>query len=359
MVTAKRKHELEMDFAVPPGFTLADTLEALDMTQAQLALRTGLTTQTINRIIKGDQPITPNTANMLELTTGVPARMWNNLETQYREQLAKNEEKMRLAEDLDWLKQIPITELKNRGIISKQNDKTIQLREVLGFVGASSVTTFRAYWNEKKVAARKTVAHSSVDAVTAIWIRQGELQARGITCQPYNSEQFRSAVDEIRTLTKEPPEVFVPQLQSLCADAGVALCLVPEMLKAPWYGATTWLTPEKAMIQLSLRGKWADQFWFSFFHEAGHVLYDNKKEVYLTDKYSDDPREQRANRFAEETLIPEVHRSRIPTLKSHAEVEALAKELNILPAIIIGQFQRCTQKWGYFHRLRTKYNWNK
>ena len=79
-------------------------------------------------------------------------------------------------------------------------------------------------------------------------------------------------------MTTADPKVFLPQLISLCAKAGVAVALVPEMPKAPWYGASKWLTPYKAMILLNLRGKREDQFWFSFFHEAGHILHDGKKE---------------------------------------------------------------------------------
>ena len=62
---------------------------SLNMTQKEFAQRTGLTVQSLNRIFKGVQPITYETANRLELVTGVPAGFWNNLEANYREQLAK------------------------------------------------------------------------------------------------------------------------------------------------------------------------------------------------------------------------------------------------------------------------------
>ena len=61
-------------------------VENLSMTQKELVMRTGLTEQMIIRILKGTQPITFETANRLEMVTGVSARMWNNLEMQYRKQ---------------------------------------------------------------------------------------------------------------------------------------------------------------------------------------------------------------------------------------------------------------------------------
>ena len=68
------------------------------------------------------------------------------------------------------------------------------------------------------------------------------------------------------------------------------------MKKVPWNGATKWLTPTKPMILLCLRGKGEDKFWFSFFHEAGHVLHDSKKDLLINDGSQGDPREERANR---------------------------------------------------------------
>ena len=87
MSTAKKLYGFEPDYAIPPGETLKEVMESLNMSQKELAIRTGLTVQSLNRIFKGGQPISYETANKLELATGVPARMWNNLAAQYREQL--------------------------------------------------------------------------------------------------------------------------------------------------------------------------------------------------------------------------------------------------------------------------------
>jgi addiction module HigA family antidote len=96
MSTAKRLYGFEPDYAIPPGETLKEVMESLNMSQKELSIRIGLPVQFLNRIFKGDQPISYETANKLELATGVPARMWNNLEAQYREQLAKNKERKRM-----------------------------------------------------------------------------------------------------------------------------------------------------------------------------------------------------------------------------------------------------------------------
>ena len=95
MLESKKRFGFEPDYAIPPGVTLKEVMESLNMTQKELAIRTDVTVQTLNRIYKGEQPISYETSNKHELATGVPARMWNNLEAQYREQLAKLKERKR------------------------------------------------------------------------------------------------------------------------------------------------------------------------------------------------------------------------------------------------------------------------
>jgi len=92
-----KKYAFVPDYAVPPGRTLQEVMAAKGMAQKEFAIRTRLTPMTLNRIFKGEQPITCKTARRLELVTGVPARYWNNLELQYQEQLAKRCEPKRLG----------------------------------------------------------------------------------------------------------------------------------------------------------------------------------------------------------------------------------------------------------------------
>ncbi|TSA37360.1 MAG: addiction module antidote protein, HigA family [Verrucomicrobiaceae bacterium] len=86
---AIRKFRFEPDYAVPPGATLKESMESLGLTERELAERTGITVQTLTSIIDGGELITCETANKLELVMGTPAVLWNNLEDQYRLQLAR------------------------------------------------------------------------------------------------------------------------------------------------------------------------------------------------------------------------------------------------------------------------------
>lgn len=303
-------NEYRPNYAVPPGDVLSAELELRGMTQQELARRTGLTPKHIVSIVKAKSAITSETAIKLERAMGMPAEYWLNLESQYQEVLARLHEESKLERDLTWLKHIPVAQMAKLGWIAKFADPKSQLVEVLRFFGIASVGQWDDMWPNLQVAYRQH-NHTEIfpEAVSA-WLRQGEIEAAQIPCAPYEKAAFRAALDQIRKLTTETPEVFVPKMQELCANAGVAVVFVPALPKTGVSGATRWLNSNKAIIQLSLRYKTDDHLWFTFFHEAGHILLHGKKELFLEGANGlDEGKEEEANRFAQEELIPKAQLS--------------------------------------------------
>ncbi len=353
-----RRYPYEPDYAVRPGETLQETIDALGIDQRELAARAGLSAKHVNQVIKGVAPITQDTAIRLERVTGVPARMWNNLEANYREQLARLAEKERLRDSLEWVKSIPVGELIKRGAIEDRADKVELLEAVLCFFGVATVNAWRRIWLAPQHSLRKSPAFEAKPGAMAAWLRLGELEAQEMDCQPFSKGVFKSALTRIRALTVEPPDVFVPQMTDLCAHAGVAVVLIPEIKRAPASAAAQWLSSNKAMIQLSLRYKSDDQFWFSFFHEAGHILYDGKKSKFVDDGRRDDEHEERANRFAANHLIPAHYASGLPRLRTWSAVESFAQEIGIAPGIVVGRLQReGILRHNQLNGLRRRFQW--
>lgn len=339
---SNRRYAYTPDYAVAPGATLQETIDSLGMTQRELAVRTGMAPKTINEIIKGKAALTPDTSVLLERVTGVPSRMWNNLETNYREQLAKIADRERLEADLAWMKTIPTKELISRGTIEPTTDKVTLLHSVLKFFGVGSSEQWTQVWMQPEAAYRKSERFEAHPGAVATWLRLGELDAQKIDTKPYDRVRFQKALTAIRSLTIQSPEVFEPRMREAAAEAGVAIVFVPELKKCPISGVARWLTPDKALIQLSLRYKTEDQFWFSFFHEAGHIMNDPKKSVSIDDGngHGTDEREERANRFAADMMIPAVNASRLQTLTTQPKVTQFAKEIGIAPGIVVGRLQR-------------------
>ena len=340
-MTDHLKNQYLPDVVTPPGETLQDMLKALGMAKAELAARIGKTPKTINEIIKHGAPITPATAMELEKVFGAPAGFWNNRERRFRESLARTAEKQLLKKEANWLKTIPVREMIKAGWLEEFKDKAEQAHAVLSFFGVATSRQWKKLWLSPDAAYRKSKAFAGKPESSSVWLRKGELEALNIDCKPYDRGKFRALLKDIRSLTRTAPDKFQRDTVSLCAHAGVAVVFVPPIKGASVYGATRWLTPQKALIQLSLRGKFEDLLWFTFFHEAGHILLHGKKEVFIEGNDSQDHREQEADKFASDFLTPSAAWQRLITgdYKSKDFVKSFAEETGVSPAIVVGRLQ--------------------
>lgn len=358
------KNEYQPDHAVAPGEVLGYELELRGMTRAELAKRTGLTEKHIISMLKGKGTtiITPETAIKLERALGMPVDYWLNLEANYQETRARLVEQEKLEKDLDWLDRIPVTAMAKFGWIQKLKDKRAQLDELLRFFGIASVAQWKDVWPRLAVAYRQHDKHEIFPEAVSAWLRQGEIDASRIDCQRFDKKEFRAVLGEIRGLTNESdPKVFVPKLQNRCARAGVAVVLVPGLPKTGLSGATRWLHPEKALIQLSLRYKTNDHLWFTFFHEAGHILLHGKKELFLEGENGmDEDREAEANAFARDHLIPpRAWRRFIKRADFSLQgIQDFALQIEIAPGIVVGRMQH-EKRLPHTHgnKLKIRYEW--
>ena len=328
------------DYAIPPGETLRDTLEAIGMAQAELARRAGLSIKHVNQIVMGLAPITSETALALERVVGVPAAFWMRLEANYQAREALSRERGGLDQARGWLDRIPVSDLVRRGYLQKSADRISTLQEVLSFFGVASVSAWKEVWEAPDAAFLKSPAFRSDPYAAAVWLRIGEKRAATVRCEPYDRARFQASVDRARSLTVDDAESFSADLVELCRSSGVALVFVSEVKGTRASGATKWLSPAKAMIQLSLRHKRDDHFWFAFFHECAHLLLHGKRQQFVDEPGGDGSEQEReANEFAARTLIPTEFASELPRLTSLPAITSFAKTIGIAPSIVVGRLQ--------------------
>lgn len=340
-MNSTRTNRYEPDSVAPPGETLEETIDARGMSQAELADRMGRPKKTINEIIQAKTAITQDTALQLERVLGIPAKLWMNLEANYREFLARSEEQERLEKHRQWSTKFPVKAMIHLGWIPESSDRVARIQNLLNFFGVASPEVWEESWSEVRVSFRQSVRVSSDPHSIAAWLRKGESEGERIPCQPFDEEKFRSSLSLIRRLTIAPPEEFAPKVRSLCAASGVAVAFVPELPKAPICGATRWISPDRALLQLSLRYRTDDHLWFTFFHEAGHILKHGKREVFLEGDGKDNTQEREADAFAAKTLIPDPGYRRFVAAGRYGEVaiRAFASEVGIAPGIVVGRLQ--------------------
>ena len=276
------------------------------MTQKELATRLGRPPQVINEIINAKKAITPETALGLETALGISAGFWINLEADYQLTLARQQEQEKLKSNLALLSQYPVADMVRRRWIEPAKDRLGKLDALAKFFGVAlpEPNTYQeAVGFRMTEAARKKVSLGAL----AAWLRQGEIVAERVETKEFDASRFEEILPLIRSMTTQYPQDCFPQMRSLCADAGVALCVVPELPKSGANGVTRWLNDGKPVIQMSIRGKYADIFWFTFFHEACHVLRHRKQRRVIIQGDATNPDmsgiEDEANRFAADFLI--------------------------------------------------------
>lgn len=333
------------DYATPPGETLAEWLEEQSMTQAELATRAGLSARVVNQIIHGVAPLSQDTALKFERVTGIPARIWNTLEAYYQEHLTRLETRKDLDSQIEWLEELPVAQLRKRGIVTAAPaDKPGQVAELLAFFKVASVEAWRGLWLAPDAVFRKSATFTASPGAVAAWLRLGELHAENIDTEPFDATTLRGALPSLRGLTRQgDPDVFVAQMTRTCAAAGVAVVFVREITGTRCSGATRWVGG-RPIVQLSLRYGTDDHMWFTFFHELGHVLLHGRREVFVEDGRPASPelagKEEEADRFAGELLIPPGFTPELRRLRRLADMRAFAERIGVGPGIVVGRLQK-------------------
>jgi addiction module HigA family antidote len=320
--------------------TLLETIQSLGLSQVELAKRTGRPLKTINEIIKGKAAITAETALQLEHVLGKPASFWNNLERNYRQALASIKEQKALEAGMAWAKRFPVKELIKRADLVESLAGTELVRAIFQFFGVSSMSAWSQVWNAPAAAYRRSPAFRSSPEATAAWLRLGEIAAKKQDLPAFDKAAFKRVLGRMRNLMYLPPAKLQTSMVAECHKAGVALVFVKELPRTRVHGAVRW-AGDNPIIQLSCRYKVEDIFWFTFFHEAGHVLLHGKRDIFLEDDTSGDAKEREADAFATSQLIPESQWRRFIATSDYSasSVQTLADSIAIPAGIVVGRLQ--------------------
>jgi addiction module HigA family antidote len=329
-----------------PGKLLERYLEAFDMSARELSRRCGRSSKLITEILSGKAPIEPATALQFERVFDMRADVWLQYEANYRLHLARLQEAKRWSSER-WGHQFPISEMVSRGSLPPSHkDQSELIQHLLKFFGVGSISACNERFSEiaTTVSYRHSPSFKSEDAPLYVWMRMGEIKAERIECQDYDKAAFLKALKKIRALTHEPIQVAVREITKYCAEAGVAFVIEKPMPQTALSGISRWLTPRKALIQQTLRFRKNDHFWFTFFHEAAHVLLHSRKTVFVDmEKPNDnDEFETQANDWAADFLIPRAEREEFKVQFDGSEnhIRTFAREQGIHPGIVVGQLQK-------------------
>lgn len=338
--------------ATPPGATIKEQLSDRGMSQKEFAARMDMSEKHISKLINGDVHLTPDVAVRLELVLGVPAEFWNNLESIYREKLVKVEMENTMDTDIELAKQFPYSEMSRFGWVPETRDakeKVIYLRKYFGIVELSLLE------NEQitRIACRRLAITEKSDLALMAWVQEAKIIARGIQTEPINIKGLIAAIPDIRKMTVMKPNEFCPKVKKYLADCGIALVFLPH-LKGSFLQGATFFDGNKIVVGLTARGKDADKFWFSLFHELAHIVLGHVGQI---NGISDED-ERAADTWSEETLINKKEFNAFIKEKDYTEQSIIrfAKEQGIAPGIVVGRMQiEGIIKYSMLNKLKEKY----
>jgi len=331
------------DSPVAPGETIREILDERSITQVDFALRLGKSQKFVSQLVNGKASLTHETAIELERVLSVPSSFWNTAEARYRDVLARQKASSDYGEDEEWTSAFPTKEMAKNGWIAEEATPAQRAEELLSFFGVSSVDAYKEYWgSERRLAARMSTAFSAETPAIAAWLRAGEIAAESISTAAYDAELFECTLAELRSATRLPFAESRMLVQQQCAAAGVAVVLVSDLPKTRCHAVSWWASRSRAVIQLGLRYKTEDQVWFSLFHEAGHLLLDDRSRSRICDLDSDPALEDRMNQLAADLLIPpdSLREFLEAGRPSKTSVAAFAERIDVAPGIIVGRLQR-------------------
>jgi len=341
---APKKFSYKPNTPVPPGDTLLEVLQFLKMSQKELSERMGRPLKLINEIVKGKTTITTETAIQLERVLGKEASFWLQLEAGYQEAKARKLEREDLSAEVSAATAYPYKEMVKFNWIEDAVNPLDQTQNLLSFFGVNSIENiFEKRLLEPvayKISTKKRVDNFALEA----WLRKGTIDAQQKETAPFSREVLESKVPLLRALNRESPKVFEDKISEHLAEAGISFVITRSLTNVPVNGASRWLGGDKALIQLTIYGKTADKFWFSLFHEIGHILLHGKRFASVDlaiAELATSSAEAEANEYSKNILIPhDVYKTFVSKRDfSDLSIKAFANRLKVLPGIVVGRLQ--------------------
>jgi HTH-type transcriptional regulator / antitoxin HigA len=349
-------NDFKPDYLIHPSYFIKRTLDEYSMTQKDLSSRTGISEKHIVSIIKGESPISPDTALKLESVFGISAGYWNNLQKLYEETKARLEAEAKLKEEIKMLSKFSVyKELADNNYLEYTMNKSKKVNLLRSFFGVSSLDNIIKTYSPQ-LQFRKSENEPDKYSLIA-WLRCGEIEFRKETIPEFSVKELKTSLNSIRELSRKPFPEALNELKETMKRAGVFFVLLPYFKNTYTNGVIRWIG-ENPIIQISTLNKYQDIFWFTVFHEICHVFKHRKKDVIFEfEKKTENDEETEADKFAGEILIPGKEYQVFINKNdfSDSSIKSFAKSLSISPGVVVGRLSHDNfLNWHTKQHLREK-----
>ena len=351
--------EFRPRWASPPGDSISQILSARRWDFRRLASELAVAEEVVAGLLDGSTRISVELARSLADSLGGSVRFWVNRDARYCESLDW------VAAD-NWVSLLPTRELTDLGWVEPAEDWYGDVTSCMALFGVGSPGELvRHDLLSERVRYRAKISTPEQDATVAAWVRRVESEAQIIECEPWDQDAFQAALPRLAALSRNPdPQSFVPELQHLCSEAGVAVVVVRPPARCPISGVSMMLSSGARAIGLSARYLADDRLWFTLLHEAAHLVLHDREQVFVDDIGRDrsdiDGVELEADRFASEVLLPSAYRTDIALNPSATAVHGLARRVGVSHGVVVGQLQYAgmVSFKSRLNRLKRRYRWD-
>ena len=360
MEKIKNSVGLSRDYIIHPGETLAEIIEDREMTQRELAVRTGMTEKHVSTVISGQKSISAAFARKLEYALGIETSFWMNLQANYDRELLEFEEVNNITEaELGVLKNLKeVIEIWTLfGWLDKEANPVAMVLDLRMIFGISNILDIPKISYVASYRAQNK--NNNVDPyVLFAWQRMCELLTKDIDiADEVDVERLRDKIPEIKQVMFMRANQIQKKLSAIFADCGIAFRIVPNFTGAPVQGFIKKMEDGALILCMTLRQKFADIFWFTLFHEVAHILNGDTKHDFIDfDSVAGDI-EAKADRMAGEFLIESKAYKRFIESEGYkrlSDIEKFADSQNVRDYIVKGRLM----KEGIIPwRARLRYDW--
>lgn len=357
--------EYKDKIAIHPGYYVAEIIDDMGISQAEFATRMGTTAKTISKLINGRANISNDLAKKLSVMLGTGVEVWQNLQNTYDQMLIEIqkdidiENQEHIVKDMDYNYWVQLGELPS---VRGNRNKISCLCEYF-HISNLNILMDRDFLVSFRSVLKNTNEKNMINS--RAWIQTSINISNSIVAEPFSAEKLRYYLPELRSMTVKTPEVFIPRMRDIFSECGVVFVLLPHLKNSGVNGAVKWINDERVLLAMNNRGRDADVFWFSLFHEIRHVLQQKVKTVFISSSISDmmvidKEWEEDADKFAADYLIrPSDYKKLIHSENiSDEKIVDFADSIGIHPGIVVGRLQHDgIIPYNRGSKLKVKYDW--
>jgi len=344
-----------------PGEYVSDALEAMNMTQNEFSLRSGISEKNLSTLINGKSDITFEVAEKLADFFHNSIDFWTNLQNRYDSFLKAEEKEKQLKQDWEIVKLFdPSFLLEVCNIDLKTEDREVIINQLCELFMVGSLSYLKSEDMFVFLKTNRNIENSEKEIILRnAWISLAMKKANELSCEAFDCEKLKKLIPELKKMTRMDPEQFTPLLCQKLSDAGVKYVELPYLKNSNVRGVTKWIPNEKCVvIAVNDCGKVSDKIWFTVFHELGHAIKNHKRHMTISTGNKDDLEEIEADRFAQDSLIDPEHFNRfindnkfdLNSIRDFAEKEGVSD------AIVIGRLEKeGFIKYGTYSRFKERY----